>query len=107
MLADWLSRQQEIGNRLVVDETGLRGKYDFVLNGVSRTPPPSSGANAPPLGDAATSIFTLLQEQLGLKLFASVLDCKLRTFKGSLEKRRWMPSQQHVFWLLRPAVSST
>jgi bla regulator protein BlaR1 len=58
-VADWLSRFDEVGNRVVVDETGLKGNYDWVLNGVS---PASS--NDP----SVTSIFTALQEQLGLKL---------------------------------------
>jgi bla regulator protein blaR1 len=35
-VADWLSRFDEVGNRVVVDETGLKGNYDWVLNGVSR-----------------------------------------------------------------------
>jgi bla regulator protein BlaR1 len=69
LMADWLSNFPEMGNHVVVDETGLRGNYDFVLNGVSLAPPqlPSASA-APPEGDSATSIFTALQEQLGLKL---------------------------------------
>jgi uncharacterized protein (TIGR03435 family) len=68
-MPDWLSIFYEIGNHLVVDETGLRGNYDFVLNGVSEAPPqPSSAGAATPEGDATTSIFTALQEQLGLKL---------------------------------------
>ena len=59
----------EIGNHLLIDQTGLRGNYDFVLNGVSGAPPQPPGASAAtPEGDATTSIFTALQEQLGLKL---------------------------------------
>jgi uncharacterized protein (TIGR03435 family) len=38
-LVDWLSHFDEVGNRLVVDETGLKGRYDFVLNGVTMAPP--------------------------------------------------------------------
>ena len=62
----------------VVDRTGLTGAYDFRLQfaadeGVHpmmmpRGGPPSSGAAGP--GDAGPSIFTAVQEQLGLKLVA-------------------------------------
>jgi uncharacterized protein (TIGR03435 family) len=65
----------EIGDRVVVNKTGLTGNYDWRLKG---TPQASalqsfSGANdGTPLpsgsGDSATSLFTALQEQLGLKL---------------------------------------
>ena len=55
----WLSQFDELGNRIVVDETGLKGNYDWVLNGVSMAPSADS---------SVTSIFTALQEQLGLKL---------------------------------------
>jgi len=60
MVADWLSFREEIGNRVVVDQTGLKGNYDFVLKGISFGQSPSE--------DSATSIFTAVQEQLGLKL---------------------------------------
>lgn len=79
LLADALSRQL---GRNVVDKTGLKGNYDITLQW---TPDPSQGpmfkgpANsadggppmepAPPPPDASgVSIFTALQEQLGLKL---------------------------------------
>lgn len=58
-LAEVLTRFQELGHRVVVDETGLKGRYNFVLNGVSTMPPSD---------DSTTSIFTALQDQLGLKL---------------------------------------
>ncbi len=58
LTADWLSRFDEVGHRPVVDETGLKGNYDFVLDGVSQTT----------TDESVTSIFTALQEQLGLKL---------------------------------------
>jgi bla regulator protein BlaR1 len=45
---------QELGGRIIVDKTGLKGKYDFTL----RVAPEESQA----------AIFTALQEQLGLKL---------------------------------------
>ncbi len=47
-------------DRIVLDETGLKGKYDLTLKW---TPDDERGA-----GDAGTSIFTAVQEQLGLKL---------------------------------------
>jgi bla regulator protein BlaR1 len=62
----WLSRFEELNNRIVVDETGLAGNYDFVLRGVStgRQMELEHEASQPP----PTSIFTALEEQLGLKL---------------------------------------
>jgi uncharacterized protein (TIGR03435 family) len=57
---------QELG-REVIDKTGIQGKYDFALNWTR-----DSGATAPaPDGSAketSPSIFTAIQEQLGLKL---------------------------------------
>ncbi len=65
----WLSHFPEIGNHLIIDQTGLKGNFDFVLNGIydERAQHPGAGAAAPE-GEATTSIFTALQEQLGLKL---------------------------------------
>ena len=57
-----LSRVQDI-DRVVVDQTGLTGRFDFEL---AWTPDASAGDNEP-IRDR-TSIFTALQEQLGLKL---------------------------------------
>jgi uncharacterized protein (TIGR03435 family) len=55
--------------RIVVDKTGLAGYYDFTLNfapeGVPGAP---AGAAAPPADVTAPSLFTAMQEQLGLKL---------------------------------------
>jgi uncharacterized protein (TIGR03435 family) len=64
-MADWLSRSYEVGNRPVVDETGLKGNYDFVLRGVPLSPPPPDDGSSQ---DPAVSLFTSLPEQLGLKL---------------------------------------
>jgi bla regulator protein blaR1 len=66
--ADWLLHQSEVGNRVVVDETGLKGNYDFVLNGIQLEPSALPGATPTPPDDSTVSIFTALQEQLGLKL---------------------------------------
>ena len=59
MIADWLSLFDEIGNHLIINETGLKGNYDFTLNGVSmeRSKDPS-----------ITSIFKAIEDQLGLQL---------------------------------------
>ncbi|HEX4322640.1 MAG TPA: TIGR03435 family protein [Acidobacteriaceae bacterium] len=67
MLVGWISTLQEM-DRMVVDETGLHGKYDFVLNGVAGGPgpPPNEDESSP--GDAPLSLFTVLPEQLGLRL---------------------------------------
>ena len=61
-LAKTLSKQ-ELG-RVVVDDTGLAGKYDFTLSWT-----PDSVAAAPnPTDTSGPSIFTAVSEQLGLKL---------------------------------------
>jgi uncharacterized protein (TIGR03435 family) len=63
--ADSLSQQLD---RLVVDDTGLAGKYDFTL-----TWTPDNRANLPPATDGldeANDIFTAVQRQLGLRLIS-------------------------------------
>ena len=64
--------QEAVMDKPVVDQTGLTDRYDFNLNWTpdqsqfaamgARVPPPSDDPNAPP------SLYTALQEQLGLKL---------------------------------------
>ncbi len=63
--------------RTVVDKTGLTGNYDYTLNWTpDNAPPPMPGGGpdgGPPRNDSANdaagpSLFTALQEQLGLKL---------------------------------------
>ncbi|HEV2135838.1 MAG TPA: TIGR03435 family protein [Terracidiphilus sp.] len=61
-LAYSLSSVEEIG-RLVVDKTGLKGKYDIKLNWTPE-------GNKETL-DSGPSIFTALEEQLGLKLISA------------------------------------
>jgi bla regulator protein BlaR1 len=76
ILANMLSREQELGDRLVVDKTGLTGLYDWTLKWTPETPSAAMGisastASASPAPDAnAPSLFTALEEQLGLKLEA-------------------------------------
>ncbi|HYL38447.1 MAG TPA: TIGR03435 family protein [Bryobacteraceae bacterium] len=76
MLANALSNQ--VG-RPVLDRTGLKGNFDFKLEWTpdpgqgggpfAGLPPPPPGVNAPPPPDPnGPSIFTAIQEQLGLRL---------------------------------------
>ena len=66
MLIGWLEHRPELEGRVIVDETDLHGGYDFVLDGVQEVP--QSPAAGPIPTDEAPSIFTILQEQLGLRL---------------------------------------
>ena len=62
----------------LVDQTGLKGNYDFTLQFTPDQSPaamfkrPEGGSpgtdNAPPPDSSGPSIFTVIQEQLGLKL---------------------------------------
>jgi uncharacterized protein (TIGR03435 family) len=61
--------QEVVLDKPVVDQTGLKGRYDFTLKWApddsqfnGHVPPPSEAADAPP------SLFTAVQEQVGLKL---------------------------------------
>jgi hypothetical protein len=57
-MLDW------VAGRVIVDRTGLPGRYEFTLRFASPTAPPSDAVGAPPV------LFTALQEQLGLRLDA-------------------------------------
>jgi uncharacterized protein (TIGR03435 family) len=73
--------QTAVLDRPVVDQTGLTGKYDFLLKWTPdesqfggmgiKVPPPSDAADAPP------PLFTALPEQTGLKLDAGKADVKV------------------------------
>lgn len=72
--ADALSRLPELG-RVVLGQTGLKGNYDFLLQWTPTDPTerPTGGdghgpANAHSSDTSGPSIFTAIQEQLGLKL---------------------------------------
>ncbi len=54
--------QPEVGNRKVVDQTGLKGHYDLSLDWTRE---------GPATADAAPPFFTALQEQLGLRLVST------------------------------------
>lgn len=55
--------------RTILDKTGLPGKYDYTLEWEpDDTPPIAGNENGLPVDSSKASIFTALQEQLGLKL---------------------------------------
>jgi uncharacterized protein (TIGR03435 family) len=77
LFADWISGNPDIDGRAVVDQTGLKGSYDFTLTwtrtggGVNSSSASSTSQPVPsaiPTDQVGPSIFTALQEQLGLKL---------------------------------------
>jgi uncharacterized protein (TIGR03435 family) len=63
------SALQSLTGRPVMDRTGLTGAFDFDLKWTSGPVAPAPGAGPPP--DDGPSIFTALQEQLGLRLESS------------------------------------
>jgi len=54
-------------HRTVVDKTGLKGRYDFTLKFTPETNPATDNSTT----DEAPSLFSALEEQLGLKLVSS------------------------------------
>ena len=55
--------------RNVIDKTGLTGSYDFTLKYTSqRFSAPPAGADGGSTSDSDVSVFTAIEEQLGLKL---------------------------------------
>ena len=69
ILANVLGRQPEIGGRMVIDKTGLTGRYDFKLKW---TPDAGmNGAESAAADGANVSLFTAMTEELGLKLEAT------------------------------------
>jgi uncharacterized protein (TIGR03435 family) len=68
-LAEVLSLLSDIGGRVVQDRTGIPGTYDFDLKYTPQTPLPNGPPASNPADDpSAPSLFTALQEQLGLRL---------------------------------------
>jgi bla regulator protein BlaR1 len=59
------SLTQLVGGRPVIDRTGLTDYYDYTLKWM---PEPGIGPPGPPVDPDAPSVFTAVQEQLGLKL---------------------------------------
>jgi uncharacterized protein (TIGR03435 family) len=78
-MASFAQTLSRFAGGIVVDKTGLKGMYDVELTyapdpGISPTGrdlPPQPGASAPVANSDAPSIFTAVQEQLGLKLEAT------------------------------------
>lgn len=70
-LIDMLECNADIGGREVIDKTGLTGTYDFSLKWTplqaTATPGGESGS-APSANAEGASLFTAIEEQLGLKL---------------------------------------
>jgi len=68
-VADLAAPLSRLLERLVVDKTGLTGKFDIKVEWTpdEAPPQPAPGALAPPPPDAAPSLFTAFHEQLGLK----------------------------------------
>jgi uncharacterized protein (TIGR03435 family) len=60
-----------MAGRVVVDKTGLKGYYTLVLESAPTAPGPGGGAGPAATPSELPSVFTALQEQLGLKLVSS------------------------------------
>ena len=70
-LAGYLSMY---AGRIVIDESGLTGRYDFTLKGVSWSPDPAgegSSTESEAANLSSESIFTAMKDQLGLELKAA------------------------------------
>jgi len=69
-LAETLALLPDLAGRTVRDKTGIKGNYDFELNftsGIAALKGSAMDSTAPP-DDSKPSIFTALEEELGLKL---------------------------------------
>jgi uncharacterized protein (TIGR03435 family) len=69
-LASILSQSQDVG-RPVMDKTGLTGKYTFTLNWMPQWST-SSGMKMAARAEDAPSVFSALEDDLGLKLVSSM-----------------------------------
>lgn len=75
VVSAWMTKQPDAGGRMVLDETGLKGTYDFTLHWKPVDAAPMSNEAAGPVAVGGSSLesfepsfFTAVQEQLGLKL---------------------------------------
>ncbi len=74
VMADMLESVPDLGHRVIIDNTGLSGTYDFLLRWTpmeSTAPPGSSSGTAASPEAEGVSLFTAIEEQLGLKLTAT------------------------------------
>jgi uncharacterized protein (TIGR03435 family) len=73
-LAQLAQTLSQFVQRVVIDRSGLTGRYDFDLtwtpDQMPSGPPPPGAPPLPPVDPNGPSIYTALQEQLGLKLDA-------------------------------------
>jgi uncharacterized protein (TIGR03435 family) len=69
-LANILAAVPDLGGRTVVDQTGITGNYDFELKFTVNIGPKGAptGDDAAATTDSGLSVFTALQDQLGLRL---------------------------------------
>jgi uncharacterized protein (TIGR03435 family) len=67
-LASNLSQLSDADGRIVVDKTGLKGKFDFTLRWTPGVTAQPDGADSTKRDPSAPSFFTAIEEQLGLKL---------------------------------------
>ena len=67
-LSDVTSMLGDMTGRMVVDRTGLSGNWDFTLTFQAEMRGRPPGVDLPASDPTAPSIFTALQEQLGLRL---------------------------------------
>jgi len=72
-LIDVLECSADIGGRRVIDKTGLSGAYEFSLKWTPmHTASDSGGESGAPIPDVeGPSLFTAIEEQLGLKLIST------------------------------------
>lgn len=69
ILANVLSFQPELGSRPVLDQTGLKGRYSFILQWApERLAATASQKEDSAAGTSGPSLFTALEQELGLKL---------------------------------------
>jgi uncharacterized protein (TIGR03435 family) len=71
-LIDALESVPDIGGRIVIDKTGLTGRYDIALKWTPLQTATAGGESGTAPADAeGASLFTAIEEQLGLKLVST------------------------------------